>query len=130
MAKKIRGKKQSLNLQRVVSSTLAAATKRPTKMSEVSFNVNAQDRALITAIVERAWAKRGLLNLDGSKLDLDMDITAVHANGCPLDLERWLSADNFNFAHDIVGIRRHIDRNTAQLMDFFIPRFARSNQSL
>lgn len=60
-----------------------------------------------------------------SVLDIRMDITACHANGCPLDLERLLAADDFNFAHDIIGIRRFLDRDTGKLSDMFSPRFHR-----
>jgi hypothetical protein len=54
-----------------------------------------------------------------------MDITACHLNGCKLDLAKLLAADDFNFAHDVLGIRRHIDRETGQLMNCFRPRFAK-----
>lgn len=56
-----------------------------------------------------------------------MDITACHANGCPLKLRELLAAEDFNFAHDVFGIRRHLNRETAQLGDYFMLRFARGN---
>lgn len=101
----------------------------PMTMREVSFKVTPADRDLISAITERAWAIRARLNLDGSKMDLDMDITAVHANGEPLDLERLLNADPFNFSHDVCGIRNHINRNTGQLERCFVPRFAKGHRT-
>lgn len=57
--------------------------------------------------------------------DVVMDIIAVHRNGCPLRLAELLAADDFNFAHDVFGIRRHLDRTTGQLRNCFVPRFAR-----
>lgn len=53
-----------------------------------------------------------------------MDLTAVHANGNPMRLADLLAADDFNFAHDIVGISRFLDRNTGRLTDCFSPRFS------
>jgi hypothetical protein len=57
-------------------------------------------------------------------IDADMDICATHLNGCPLKLEELLAADDMNFAHDVFGIRRHIDRTTGELQDCFVPRYA------
>ena len=55
----------------------------------------------------------------------NMDITACHANGNPLGLQRLLLADDFTFAHDVFGIRGHINRETGQLEDCFVPRLTR-----
>lgn len=35
-----------------------------------------------------------------------------------------LDADRFNFAHDVGGIRYHLDRNTGELADCFRPRYS------
>lgn len=53
-----------------------------------------------------------------------MDITAAH-KVCPLKLEQLLAADDANFSHDVFGIRRHLNRETLQIEDYFLPRFAR-----
>ncbi|WP_312599640.1 hypothetical protein [Brevundimonas sp.] len=90
----------------------------------VSFDVSDEDAALIDAIVDRTEAiveaQDGVLD----RLSTEMDLTACHANGCPLDLVRLAAADNFNLAHDVFGIARHIDRRTGKLGDFFRPRHA------
>jgi hypothetical protein len=52
-----------------------------------------------------------------------MDITAVHANGCPLRLKELFSAPAFDFTHDIAGIRRCLNRETGQLEHCFVPRY-------
>jgi hypothetical protein len=57
-------------------------------------------------------------------MDGHMDLTAVHANGCPLRLGDLLASDTFEFIHDIVGIERHVDRKTGKLRGFFVPRYA------
>jgi len=86
----------------------------------ISFTVSKEDAAIILEIARRAW------KISGNKYDLldaGMDITATHANGCPLKLAELLAADDFNFIHDVFGIRRHLNRETGELMDCFSPRF-------
>lgn len=53
-----------------------------------------------------------------------MDIDACHSNGCSLQLDKLLNADDANFAHDVFGIRRFIDRTTGKLDGCFLPRSA------
>lgn len=87
----------------------------------INFDITKAETRLIHKIVMRAVDKDSELDT----LDLHMDIAACHKNGCPLDLEKLLAFDEFNFAHDIYGIRGHIDRKTGQLLDFFSPRCSR-----
>lgn len=92
---------------------------------EVSFSISSADRVLVNKIVDRAVR----MKLAGpkhwySKLTARMDLTATHANGCKLDLDRLLNADDFNFIHDIAGIAKHIDRSTGRLDGIFLPRHA------
>lgn len=94
------------------------------KRSGPSFSVSEQDGSLISRIIDRA-EKAGITEPD-FRQDHEMDLTACHANGCPLDLEAMLTwPHDFDLAHDIHGIERHIDRDTGVLRDFFLPRFAR-----
>ena len=60
-----------------------------------------------------------------TKTTFVMDLTACHANGNPLRLAELLAADDGNFAHDIFGINRHLNRQTGELMDCFSPRYSR-----
>lgn len=96
----------------------------------VSFDVTREEFARIERILERA-KELGLCRGPRSgghwyePLTLMMDLEACHANGCPLDFDRLLSADDFNFTHDIAGIARHMDRETGKLTGCFLPRFAR-----
>jgi hypothetical protein len=57
-------------------------------------------------------------------MKLCMDIDATHCNGTPLKLEELLKADDANFAHDVFGIIRHIDRTTGKLTMCFLPRYS------
>lgn len=59
-------------------------------------------------------------NYDGR--DAEMDVLAAHLNGCPLELRSLLAAPDVDFAHDIFGIRDHLDRSTGKLQDCFDPR--------
>jgi hypothetical protein len=91
----------------------------------VSFDVPKADVFLIRQIAERADSQIFQPNgVAQSVADTMMDIQATIAQGVPLRLEELLAADAFNFAHDICGIYRHIDRATGKLGGCFSPRFA------
>lgn len=92
--------------------------------STVSFDVTRAEAAIIGRIADRAVKLADKLGAIYARMDAVMDVTAAHANGCPLDLDRLLHADDFNFGHDVFGIRRHIDRQTGEVGGFFLPRFA------
>lgn len=111
---------------------LAVASQTLEKKQMVNFKCSPADEALIRRIVDRgypmlmeAWSVTPgrMRKMGADVLSLTMDITACHCNGCPLDLTRFLAADDFNFAHDFAGIHRHIDRTTGKLGDCFLPRF-------
>jgi len=61
----------------------------------------------------------------GERLTLIMDIESADKY-FNMRLEDWLNADNFNFAHDLVGIVNHVDRSSYPAVEFnrFLPRFA------
>lgn len=80
------------------------------------------DSKLISRIARRAAADFAACEL--TKEDIEMAITACHANGCPLRLADLLASDELNFGHDVLGIHRNIDRETGALKDNFWPRFA------
>lgn len=77
----------------------------------------------VEAIVSRASRMFKQADNPRSGMEIRMDLAAVHAS-CPLDLQRFAEADDFNFAHDIGGIYRHLDRSTGELTDCFLPRCA------
>lgn len=83
-----------------------------------------KDTKLIRQICERGWEKASYKDIT----DMEMNITATHLNGCRLDLLKLLSADDFNFYHDIFGINQHLDRNTGALRDCFVPRCAKPHK--
>lgn len=83
-------------------------------------NTTKEDFEIIDKIVDRALA----LNLPRKRMDLFMDVCATHGN-CPLRLNDLLEADKFNFLHDIYGIMSHLNRETGELEDCFLPRYAK-----
>lgn len=88
----------------------------------VSFLVKQREARIILEIARRASAAATAAGFDYPVIDASMDVTACHANGCPLKLITLRDADDFNFAHDVFGIRRHINRETGKLDGMFVPR--------
>jgi hypothetical protein len=89
----------------------------------VSFDVTKEESNLISAIASRGVDQIRDLGLCGTLLDLIMDLTACHANGCPLRLKDLLDAPMFDFYHDLEGICFNINRSTGKLENYFLPRF-------
>ena len=62
-----------------------------------------------------------------------MDMMNAHGNNgnAPLDLDSMVAAIGTEYerdlAHDLSGIRHHVDRETGELLDGFVPRFAISS---
>lgn len=93
-------------------------------MATINFTTTRSEFALIKDIAERAVSLSYQMAERLVWSDVAMDITAVHAGPCRLSLTDLLRADDFNFCHDIYGIRRHLNRDTGQLERHFVPRFA------
>jgi hypothetical protein len=93
-------------------------------MKQVSFKVSDEVAAAISRAADRyepIYKKAtGARRID--RLSLVMDLTATHANGCPIDWDRLNTADDFTFTHDVSGIQRHINRKTGKLENCFLPR--------
>lgn len=80
-----------------------------------------EEYQVISKIANRAIGKR--INLHNDRLSLLMDIENTHET-IPLRLSDLLHADDFNFAHDVIGIQQNLNRDTKQMDNFFLPRFA------
>lgn len=91
-------------------------------MTDVSFEISEADRALVERLVDRGVRFCRESKIKYPRQDMAMDLTACHANGCPMDFAKLLAADDFNFAHDLFGIRRHLNRETGELEHCFLPR--------
>jgi hypothetical protein len=79
---------------------------------------------LISEIVDRAEKLARRFKQPTVRASIVLDLVMAHRMQ-PLDLELLLAADDANFAHDVFGIMRHIDRNSGAMRDCFVPRFAR-----
>lgn len=88
-----------------------------------SFKTTSAECDLIGQIADRA-EQRGLIHKGYSRMTAVMDLTACHANGCPLDFAGLLAAEPLDFTHDICGIARHMNRETGKLGGCFLPRCA------
>ena len=97
-------------------------------MKNVRFDVNREDAVIIEMIVDRAVEAAKGAGWKYDALDARMDITACHRNGTPLKLAELLAADDFNFSHDVFGIRRNLGRTTGNLLNNFYPRFAQPGE--
>ena len=75
-------------------------------------------------IARRAVAMAKEHGIQYKQMDAVMDIDACHSNGNPLKLTELLGADDFNFTHDVFGIRQHINRTTGKLEHCFVPIYS------
>lgn len=95
----------------------------------INFKLSELDSATVGIIAERAL-KMAQKHAKGQPMgertlqDWRMDITACHNMGMKLKLRQLAFADDFNFAHDVFGIARHLNRETGAIEDCFVPRFA------
>lgn len=93
-------------------------------MARISKN----DLEIIRILAVRAQRMFFNAGVERDLIDCQMDLEAAHMD-TPLDLQRLASADDSNFAHDVGGIARHMNRETGKLEGCFLPRFARSCQT-
>ncbi len=96
----------------------------------VKFDISDEDAELVSRIADRvvdALISQGIKKTSWTVFNLEtrMDLTAVHANGCPMDFDRLLNIDKSTLMHDVGGIARHVDRDTGKLTGNFRPRTAR-----
>lgn len=97
-------------------------SKNKPKNPMISFKTSKYETGLLSQITTRAVAMAIRYGVDYTHQTCVMDLCACHANGNPLDLDAMLKMPDSDFAHDIFGIRRHIDRRTGKLGECFVPR--------
>lgn len=91
----------------------------------ISFETSKSEADIICQIADRANLLSKKYDIEYKYMTAMMDITACHANGNELRLDELLKADDSNFAHDVFGIRRHINRETGKLENCFLPRYSK-----
>ncbi len=87
------------------------------------MNLTKDEFETIVKICERA---EGLNIAPEDRFTLINDIRITHES-MGLNLKELLKADDLNFSHDVVGIQTHINRETREIDDFFVPRYARGS---
>ena len=82
-----------------------------------------KERFMIYVEIAKRTEEMGLYK--GERTTLLMDLESAD-NQFNLRLEDLLKADDFNFAHDVVGIMNNINRTEFPATDFglFVPRFS------
>ena len=90
------------------------------------FGATRHEWAVIQQIALRARPLFEQQNIFRDLVDIEMDLDAVHSNGCPLRLSGLLAAPDFDFKHDLFGIYEYLDRSTGQLTECFSPRYSES----
>lgn len=96
----------------------------------IQFKATRGEYLVIVEIVKRASKLHDKFEMSEPLdiLELQMDLNATHSNGTPLNLAELLAFGDGDFAHDVFGIRKHINRETGKLMDCFMPRCSYSQQ--
>ena len=81
---------------------------------------------LYVKICERAESL-GICKSSRHSAIMDVESADEHFN---MRLQEWIEADDFNFAHDFVGIQNNIvrDKFPSTEFDCFVPRFAEARQ--
>lgn len=91
----------------------------------MKWTTTGDQQILIDAIASTPQVKKLLRDTGYSRLDFLMDLDACHSNGCPLDFNALLFFSDADRVHDIIGIRRNINRTTGKLENCFVPRCAK-----
>lgn len=84
------------------------------------------EKETLEKIVEIAKRAERMELLAFERMSLIMDLNSAHEE-FNLRLDDLLNADDYNFAHDIIGIQNNINRSERKMEGLFVPRYA-SNQ--
>lgn len=105
----------------------AGLTERPATGKERGFEMN--DWVAIKTTKGDAWAMQEIvkdalvLGVTRNYASLLMDLQVAHSV-CPLNLNGLLEASKADFLHDICGIVHNLNRDTGELENCFVPRYA------
>lgn len=93
-------------------------------MKKIKWPKDKATQEIISKIAEKAVKMAREHEIQYDQQTAMMDISACHKNGNPLRLTDLLNADDFNFVHDIFGIRANLNRETGKLENCFVPRYS------
>jgi len=85
-----------------------------------AIRMTPDDEHSLIEIADRAR----LLGVQRDRIDLMMDLQVAHST-CPLELYDLADANQGDFLHDICGIVANLNRETGELENCFVPRFAK-----
>jgi hypothetical protein len=88
--------------------------------AEVINSLKDWELELIGAIVERYVE---IIKPEREKTAILMDVMLTHYT-IGLKLEEMVNGPQYDFVHDMMGIQKHLDRQTGAMLDCFLPRFA------
>ena len=84
---------------------------------ELNFTMSAADMELCGKIAARGIAQAKAQGVELDHITCLMDICALHCNGTPLHLLRWLMSDNADFSDDFIRMGLNINRTTGKMMN-------------
>ena len=88
----------------------------------IDFNLTEENVRKIEAIMDRALGLAPHVVTDWISVMMDLAAANGDNGNPPLDLDKLLAFDDFSFLHDVVGIVRHMNRETGKLDGRFMPR--------
>ena len=92
-------------------------------MKAINWKLSKRDQEIVAQIVKRALPLVERAGFKSTAQDVEMDVIAAHRI-IGLRLLDLATTDDANFGHDVLGIVRYLDRETLEMKDFFVPRFA------
>ena len=82
------------------------------------MNTTRDEYLAINKVIERI-KEEGIAY--SNHLAMLMDLDYAHQD-TPMDFEKLLAFDRFNFIHDIYGIANNLNRKTKEIENCFVPR--------
>jgi|TARA_Y100000310_G_scaffold345185_1_gene462450 hypothetical protein len=89
----------------------------------IDFEVAETNYSIIVKIAKRAVKEAEELGVKIPLITAELSLLACH-NTCPLRLDELLVATSGNLLHDVGGIIRHLNKETGELQDCFLPRYS------
>lgn len=94
-------------------------------LGTAEMRLSITDINTIHRIADRAKEYYSIIGLTDTIARIRRDILVCQRGDTPLNLEKLISMDDDNFVHDIMGIRRNLNRTNGKMYNNFLPRSAR-----
>ena len=90
----------------------------------INYNkLSSQERDQIQQIAKRIFTIRNDRGNKTPLMQIEMQLSAVHTNGCKLDLQRLLAASDHHLMRDYYGISQNLNMDTGQIENDYLPIF-------